>query len=111
MKPNGLSYDFGVENVGDFSAVEIKLVKYKTNILQSEMPRWIIGIVGTSFIIILLILNQIIMYKFSKIKPPYSEFSDLNKSKIESLKSTYKSSGIINSTLSNDGISSEIIKS
>ncbi len=23
-----LSYDFGVENVGDFSAVEIKLVKY-----------------------------------------------------------------------------------
>jgi len=36
---NGLSYDFGVENVGDFSAVEIKLVKQKTNILQSEMPR------------------------------------------------------------------------
>jgi hypothetical protein len=39
MLHNGVSYDFGVENVGDFSAVEIELVKYKSNILQSEMPR------------------------------------------------------------------------
>jgi hypothetical protein len=37
--PNGVSYDFGVENVGDFSAVEIKLVKYTTNFLLSEKPR------------------------------------------------------------------------
>jgi hypothetical protein len=27
MIANGLSYDFGVKNVGDFSAVEIKMVK------------------------------------------------------------------------------------
>jgi hypothetical protein len=29
----GVGYDFGVENVGDFSAVEIKLVKNTTNFL------------------------------------------------------------------------------
>jgi len=36
---NGLSFDFGVENVGDFSAVETKLVKYTINFLLSEKPR------------------------------------------------------------------------
>jgi hypothetical protein len=36
---NGVSYDFGVENVGDFSAVEIQLVKNTTNFLLSGKPR------------------------------------------------------------------------
>jgi len=48
------------------------------------------------------------MYKFSKIKPPFIEFQkfdiDFNK-----LKKAYKSSGIINSTLSIEGDDSETI--
>ena len=42
LKPTAsqlLGYDFGVENAGDFSAVDIELVKYTTNFLLREKPR------------------------------------------------------------------------
>ena len=48
----------------------------------------------------LLIINQIIMYKISKIKPPYVEYHSVKEIDFKKIKKLYDSKGTKSSTLS-----------